>query len=177
MATIQSLLESSNEYKSMQRTANRLTAKWARSGLLEGLERRCKGVVSVMRENQAKQMIAEANATNIGGSTFQAGEGEQWAGVALPLVRKIFGQIAAKDFLSVQPLNLPSGLAFFLEFKYGDTRNGRKDGDNMYGNLSTATRKMQVNEDVNGGLYGAGQFGYTINDKVAEVTATEVTLD
>ena len=75
MATIQSLLESSNEYKSMQRTANRLTAKWARSGLLEGLDKRSKGVVSVMLENQAKQIIAEANATNIGGSTFQAGEG------------------------------------------------------------------------------------------------------
>lgn len=177
MATIQTLLESSNEYKSMQRVANRLTSKWTQSGLLEGLDKRSKGVVAVMLENQAKQIIAEANATSIGGSTFQAGEGEQWAGVALPLVRKIFGQIAAKDFLSVQPLNLPSGLAFFLEFKYGDTRNGRKDGDNMYGNLSTATRKMQVNEDVNGGLYGAGQFGYTINDKVAEVTPVTVAID
>jgi len=167
---IRNLLESSNEFKSQQMVAKRLTQKWAKTGLLEGLDTRSKGVMSVLLENQAKQLISEANATNIGGATFQAGEGEQWAGVALPLVRKIFAEIAAKDFLSVQPMNLPSGLAFFLDFKYGDSRNGRKDGDNMYGNVSTATRKMKVNEDVEGGLYGAGQFGYTINDRLVQFT-------
>ena len=165
---IRNLLESSNEFKSQQMVAKRLTQKWAKTGLLEGLDTRSKGVMSVLLENQAKQLISEANSTNIGGATFQAGEGEQWAGVALPLVRKIFAEIAAKDFLSVQPMNLPSGLAFFLDFKYGDSRNGRKDGDNMYGNVSTATRKMKVNEDVEGGLYGAGQFGYSINDRLVE---------
>ena len=58
-----------------------------------------------------------------GGGTFTAGVGEQWAGVALPLVRKVFGQIAAKEFVSVQPMNLPSGLVFFLDFQYGTTKN------------------------------------------------------
>lgn len=177
MATnIQTLLESSNEFRQTQAIAKQLVSKWEQSGLLEGLDKRSKGTVAVMLENQAKQIIAENNATNIGGSTFKAGEGEQWAGIALPLVRKVFAQIAAKDFLSVQPMNLPSGLAFFLDFKYGDNWNGRKDGDNMYGNVSEANRKMKVNEDVKGGLYGAGQFGYTINQKMVEVTPEAKTL-
>jgi len=167
---IQTLLESSNEYKSQQKEAERLVKKWAASGLLEGLSKRSQGTVAVMLENQAKQIIAEANATNVGGAHFTAGEGEQWAGVALPLVRKVFGQIAAKDFLSVQTMNLPSGLAFFLDFKYGDNWEGREAGDNMYGNVSTATKKMAVNEAVKGGLYGAGQFGYSINQDI--VTAS-----
>lgn len=175
MATnIATLLESSNEFKSQQLVANNLTKKWRSTGLLEGLDKRARQTMAVLLENQAKQIIAEANATNIGGATFSAGEGEQWAGVALPLVRKVFAQIAAKDFLSVQPMNLPSGLAFYLDFKYGDTWNGRKDGDNMYGNVSTATKKMTVNEEVKGGLYGAGQFGYSINQYTASVNPTAV---
>ena len=31
----------------------------------------------------------------------------------LPLVRRIFGEISAKNFVSVQPMNLPSGLIFY----------------------------------------------------------------
>ena len=69
-------------------------------------------------------------------------EGEQWAGVALPLVRKVFAQIAAKDFVSVQPMNLPSGLVFYLDFKYGTGTALRNVGDNMYGNVSTGSSKM-----------------------------------
>ena len=122
-------------------------------------------------ENQAKQIVAEANNVGTSTGTFTAGAGEQWAGVALPLVRKVFAQIVAQDFVSVQPMNLPSGLVFYLDFKYGDTRNGRTDGDNMYGNVSSASNKMSVDEDVSGGLYGAGQFGYSINSASAAVQA------
>lgn len=173
MATnIQTLLESSNEYQSMQKESERLVKKWAQSGLLEGLDKQNQAIMAVMLENQAKRVIAESNQTNIGGASFIAGQGEQWAGIALPLVRKIFAQIVAKDFLSVQPMQLPSGLAFFLEFKYGTGWNGRRDGENVYGNVSEAQRKMQVNEDVKGGLYGAGQFGYTINQHIFKVEGT-----
>jgi hypothetical protein len=52
--------------------------------------------------------------------SFTATQGEQWAGVALPLVRKVFGSLSTKEFMSVQPMNLPSGLVFFLDFQYGD---------------------------------------------------------
>jgi len=160
---IQNLLESSNNsYKSMQADQAKLAEKWAASGLLEGLEDRQAGHMSMILENQAKQIVAEANTTGTGG-TFTAGQGEQWAGVALPLVRKVFAQISAQDFVSVQPMNLPSGLVFYLDFKYGDTRNGRTDGDNMYGNVTEASTKMTKDADPSGGLYGAGQFGYSIN--------------
>lgn len=167
---INQLLESSNNYKSLQADASRLAEKWGQSGLLEGIsDDRYKNNMAMILENQAKQIVAEANNTNTGGGSFSAGAGEQWAGVALPLVRKVFAQIVAQDFVSVQPMNLPSGLVFYLDFKYGDTRNGRTDGDNMYGNVSSASNKMSVDEDVSGGLYGAGQFGYSINSASAAV--------
>lgn len=169
---VKKLLQSSDEFAVMEAKAAILKNKWKGTGLLEGLRNeKEKRVMSVMLENQTKQIMAEANATNIGGGSFSAGDGEQWAGVALPLVRKVFAQIAAKDFVSVQPMNLPSGLVFYLDFKYGTATNGRTDGENMYGNVSTANSKMAVNQAVAGGLYGAGQFGYSIN----QVTATGVT--
>ena len=75
--------------------------------------------MSMILENQAKQLVTE-NSLQVGGGTgtFTPGTGAagQWAGVALPLVRKVFGQIAAKEFVSVQPMNLPSGLVFYLDF-------------------------------------------------------------
>jgi hypothetical protein len=167
---INNLLESSNNWKSMQADASRLADKWQASGLLEGIkDEKYANNMAMILENQAKQIVAEANNTNTGGGSFSAGAGEQWAGVALPLVRKVFAQIVAQDFVSVQPMNLPSGLVFYLDFKYGDTRNGRTDQDNMYGNVSTANSKIAVDTDVAGGLYGAGNFGYSINSASAAV--------
>ena len=162
------LLEGSNNYKSLQADAARLAGKWSKSGLLEGFTNEIeKNNMAMILENQAKQIVSEQSNTGTGAS-FSAGQGEQWAGVALPLVRKVFAQISAKDFVSVQPMNLPSGLVFYLDFKYGTTSGtgaaGFANGDNMYGNVSTANSKIGFNVDAAGGLYGAGRFGYSIND-------------
>ena len=67
---------------------------------LEGLGEREQSQISVLLENQAKQLLDEATATGTGGGN------EEWSGVALPLVRRIFGEIASKEFVSVQPMNL-----------------------------------------------------------------------
>ena len=171
MALVNNLLESSNTYKSMQADAARLASKWDKSGLLEGIaDARVKDNMAMILENQAKQIVAEANTTGTNAIGAAQGGSEQWAGVALPLVRKVFSSIVSQDFVSVQPMNLPSGLVFYLDFKYGSANGGRTAGDNMYGNLSTAENKMGVDQEVNGGLYGAGQFGYSINSQSLTVT-------
>ena len=172
---INNLLESSNSYKSVQADAAKLADKWSQSGLLEGIkDERVANNMAMILENQAKQIVAEANGTQSGGSGFSAGAGETWAGVALPLVRKVFAQIVAQDFVSVQPMNLPSGLVFYLDFKYGTATNGRTDGENMYGNVSTANSKIGVDVEVDGGLYGAGKFGYSINQATGTEAAATV---
>ena len=163
------LNESASGFKSLQADAARLAEKWTATGLLEGLSNEHDtNTMAMILENQAKELIKEASNTGTGG-TFNAGQGEQWAGVALPLVRKVFAQIAAKDFVSVQPMNLPSGLIFYLDFKYGTANGGRAADENMYGNVSSTT-KMGVDVDASGGLYGAGQFGYSINEQELPLT-------
>ena len=173
---INNLLEDARgTQKVMLEDSAKLAKKWQASGLLEGLEGKKASNMAVILENQAKQVVAEANTNTQGGAGFTAGSGENWAGVALPLVRKVFAQIVAQDFVSVQPMSLPSGLVFYLDFKYGDDSGNRSDGDNMYGNVTEGAAKMAKDTDPSGGLYGAGQFGYSINNTSANLAAAVTT--
>jgi hypothetical protein len=166
---VNQLLETANPYQSVQKDAARLAGKWQKSGLLEGISNDTdRANMSIMLENQAKQLVMEANTTGTGAS-FTAGTGEQYAAVALPLVRKVFGQIAAKEFVSVQPMSLPAGLVFYLDFQYGTTKKPFTDGDSMYG-----TPSENFGNQAAGGLYGAGRFGYSTNQFSASVQVTKV---
>ena len=86
----------------------------------------------------------------------------EWS--TLPLVRRIFGELTPQEFVSVQPMNLPSGPIFYLDFKYGtDTNRLYTNDSDVYGNTSGSG-------DASGGLYGAGKFGYSINDSDYQVS-------
>ena len=115
----QTLLDPSPMRKQKEES-QKLVSKWEKSGLLEGMEGEWqRSGMAVLLENQARQLISEASKTspNTGGGVGD----EEWSGVALPLVRRVFGNIVAQELVSVQPMNLPSGLVFFLDFKYGTT--------------------------------------------------------
>jgi hypothetical protein len=171
---VQSLLNESaqNAQQAQFTVAQKLSKKWAKSGLLEGLEGNDQATMAMILENQAKQLVVESSNTGGGvsnGATFTAGTGEQWAGVALPLVRKIFGQIAAKEFVSVQPMNLPAGLVFYLDFQYGNTKTPFTAGDSLYG-----TNTANFGNAAAGALYGAGRFGYSTNQFSASIAGQAV---
>ena len=171
--SLNSLLESANPYHSMQSDAAKLAGKWEKTGLLEGLEGSTKNNMSIILENQAKQLVVEESNTGggAGSGTFTPGTGAQWAGVALPLVRKVFGQIAAKEFVSVQPMNLPSGLVFFLDFQYGSDKVPFSSGGSLYGD---AGGNLPFGNTNSGGLYGEGRYSYSINTTASVVANASV---
>jgi hypothetical protein len=181
MSNINSLLESSaSGWKNMQSDAARMAAKWGKTGLLEGLNGEVeKNNMAMILENQAKQLVVESSTNGTSGGTFTVGAGAQWAGVALPLVRKVFGAISSKEFVSVQPMNLPSGLVFFLDFQYGQEKTLNFGGPgaafsspaSMYGNTDPG-----ADADANGGLYGAGRFGYSINQFSSSIADANLTV-
>jgi hypothetical protein len=154
-------------YMNQRNAAKALTKKWERTGLLEGLQGPEKGNMAQLLENQARQLVTEANQTGtVAGS-------EEWAGIALPLIRRIFADVSAKEFVSVQPMNLPSGLVFWLDIKYGTGQPGFNTGagkdsqnDSVFGisdsNKGTAASYGWATPTE--GLYGPGRFGYSIND-------------
>ena len=172
MSSIQNLLESANPWKSLQSDAGKLASKWSKTGLLEGFNSEVdKNNMSILLENQAKQLVVESSATGQGG-TFTVGQSENWAGIALPLVRKVFGGIAAKEFVSVQPMNLPSGLVFFLDFQYGTSANPFASGGSLYGTRNATGQFPFATPSPVGGLYGAGRFAYTTNQFSSSILIT-----
>ena len=157
-----------------------LQNKWEKTGLLEGCQGVEKAHMSILLENQAKQLLDEATTTGTSTSS------EQWAGVALPLVRRVFAEIAAKEFVSVQPMNLPSGLIFYLDFKYGTTapnqdlrnlnngsskttRAGKQLNDSLFGGTG---KKLGSTDSAIRGLYGQGAYAYSVRP----VSSSAITL-
>ena len=104
-----------------------LQSKWEKTGLLEGITSdRERASMSRLLENQAKELLREA-------STMAAGDVEGFAAVAFPIVRRVFGGLLANDLVSVQPMSLPSGLIFFLDFTYTNAHQMVDAGDSLYG--------------------------------------------
>ncbi len=159
LGTIEKLMDGFNPYQARIEESRGLVNKWEPTGLLEGIKDEQKVLgMSVLLENQARQLIDEASKTGTSANS------EEWSGVALPLVRKIFGELASQEFVSVQPMNLPSGLIFYLDFKYGTAQAAFGVGEQVFGVTSGSG-------DPTGGLYGAGAFGYSINDQVSTAVA------
>jgi len=162
-------------YRNRRKEAEQLVNKWARTGLLEGLKGVSRGNMAQLLENQAVQLLREANTT---GTTANS---EEWSGIALPLVRRIFADISAKEFVSVQPMNMPTGLVFWLDFKYGTGQPGFTTGagkdsqnDSVFGvsdpNKGTGADYGWATPSE--GLYGPGRFGYTINDYTSSAVSS-----
>jgi hypothetical protein len=163
MSEISKLLsESQNPQARLMQETRGLVSKWEKTGLLEGIKTDTeKSGMSILLENQAKQLIDESTRTGTGGGN------EEWSGVALPLVRRVFAEIASKEFVSVQPMNLPSGLIFYLDFKYGTDQSLQGGNGSLFGGSSDA--KLGSTDKAEGGLYGSGRHGYSINDKKVTV--------
>jgi len=96
--------------RDMRAEGHALISKWERTGLLEGIgnDRKKNGMARLL-ENQAKELLRES-------STMSGGDVEGFAAVAFPIVRRVFAGLIANDLVSVQPMSLPSGLIFFLDF-------------------------------------------------------------
>ena len=156
--------------RKLKEESKALVGKWDKTGLLEGLDSDYqKSSMSILLENQAKQLIDEASKTNMNGSSS-----EEWSGVALPLVRRIFAEISAQDFVSVQPMNLPSGLVFYLDFKYGGSQAGRSTSESLAGSTGANSPVGNTDSYPSKGLYGAGRYAFTQPTASAALTRASV---
>jgi hypothetical protein len=130
-----------------------LLAKWEQTGLLEGItnENQRNGM-AVLLENQAKELLREA-------SSMSAGDVEGFASVAFPIVRRVFGGLIANDLVSVQPMSLPSGLIFFLDFVHSDSIAGLAAGESIYGG-NVVGRNLINGVDLDDDLTQGGPGGF-----------------
>ena len=160
--------------KKQKEEAQKLVAKWDKSGLLEGIDNEWqKSGMATLLENQARQLISENSKTS---PNLGTGVGdEEWSGVALPLVRRVFGNIVAQELVSVQPMNLPSGLIFYLDFKYGNSFGKQVAGESLQGKTGPNSPSGSSAPFGEGGFYGEGRYGYTISASTVSSTPGSVT--
>jgi len=156
--------------RDMKKEGHALLNKWTATGLLEGLDtQHQRQTMARLLENQAKELLRES-------SSMGAQDVEGFASVAFPIVRRVFAGLIANDLVSVQPMSLPSGLIFFLDFtfsnKIGDgldadgSRMGNAKGDSIYGTDKTGAGIINgvnligsLKEDLSGPGRG-GMTGY-----------------
>jgi hypothetical protein len=140
--------------RDMRAESHALLSKWKKTGLLEGLDNeRKQNSMARLLENQAKELLRES-------TSMAAGDVEGFAAVAFPIVRRVFAGLIANDLVSVQPMSLPSGLIFFLDFTFsneiGETsmtsRMGNVAAESIYGT-------NRVGSQVTGGVDLVGSGG------------------
>jgi len=133
--------------------SKRLLNKWEKTGLLEGLEGQKRYTMSVLLENEAGALLKESSQGGLAGTS---GDVQGFQNIAFPIVRRVFGGLIANELVSIQPMSLPSGLLFYLDYTYGTLRGvgAGQDGslspkDSIYGSpIASALQK--------GGASGSG---------------------
>jgi len=133
--------------RDMRAEGSALLSKWEKTGLLEGLSNdRQRNSMARLLENQAKELLREA-------STLAAGDVEGFAAVAFPIVRRVFAGLIANDLVSVQPMSLPSGLIFFLDFVFSEQ-------------IGTTTEDSRFGNEKDKSIYGTDQVGSQVTGGV-----------
>lgn len=151
----------------------RLVKKWDSVGLLEGLKGVRRDNMARLLENQAAQMLRESNALSTGGAGLtSSGQIAGFSNVAFPIVRRVFAGLVANELVSVQPMSLPSGLLFYLDYTYGNNvggdagvnltgtpDNAYSRGDSLYNN--PRGKGVQSGSLASGGQYDLIGYGYS----------------
>lgn len=172
MATIVESLTRDIVDRDLRKEGANLIKKWERTGLLEGLgDERVKNTMSVLLENQAKELLREA-------TSMSAGDVEGFAAVAFPIVRRVFGGLIANELVSVQPMSLPSGLIFFLDFTYSaDTGARSQAGFTGGNNTDSVYGGGVVGQAITGGVSLTGANAeksfYALNNAYASATGSQ----
>ncbi len=148
---------------------SRLLEKWSRTGLLRGLDGVHRENMARMLENQAAQVLKEAS--DLGGGSAGSSDIRGFSNIAFPIVRRVFGGLIANDLVSIQPMSLPSGLLFYLDYTYGDnigvddggngtdTSGPYTKGDSIYNNPTG--RGIRSGSLSAGGQYDLAGAGYS----------------
>ena len=172
--------------RDMQQEGAALLNKWTATGLLEGLsDGNQKANMARLLENQARELLRESN-------TMAGGSVEGFAAVAFPIVRRVFAGLIANDLVSVQPMSLPSGLIFFLDFTFGNKlgdltmadRLGNTAAQSIYGTDRVGSQVTggvnlvgtSLKEDLSGPRFSARGYAYASATGSFEVLAANTTV-
>jgi len=147
--------------------AKELEGRWSKTGLLGGIEDRyVRSATAVLLENQ--RLINETSTDTADIAQFKR--------ISIPLVRRIYPQLIANKIVSVQPLLGPTGLVYYLRFRYSSNK-GAIRGANNAGFPSDDANSLQQLADgtANLDIFYSSQFvqnEVSSTDDGADATST-----
>ncbi len=124
--------------------AKRINAKWKKTGLLEGLGDEKAGLCARLMENQLRQLMKE---------TSTQGDIIGFQNVAFPIIRRVFAGLIANELVSVQPMSLPSGLLFYMDYRMDTVKGGNRNDDFTAGASVFGDRNSLQDAKGSGGFY------------------------
>lgn len=139
--------------RDIRKESKTLVEKWDKTGLLTNLKdspgNQAKTNMARLLENQTAHILKESSETaDIKG--FQ--------NIAFPIVRRVFGGLIANELVSVQPMSLPAGLLFYLDYTFGTAKAGDQalnwtSGGSVYGDQTTPSSTANSENLATGGHY------------------------
>ena len=104
--------------------ARELETRWNKTGILRGIEDPyVRSATAVLLENQ--RLINE--------TSTDTSDVAQFKRISIPLVRRIYPQLIANKIVSVQPLLGPTGLVYYLRFRYSSNKGATRGASNNGG--------------------------------------------
>jgi len=131
--------------------AKELEKRWAKTNLLEGIDNTyVRKTASVLLENQ--RLMNEVST--------DTGDVAQFKRISIPLVRRIYPQLIANKIVSVQPLLGPTGLVYYLRFRYSSNKGAIRGADNNAGFPGDDANSLQqlASGDANLDIFYSHQF-------------------
>lgn len=153
--------------------AKELESRWGKTGLLEGIQDRyVRSATAVLLENQ--RLINEVSTDTSDIAQFKR--------ISIPLVRRIYPQLIANKIVSVQPLLGPTGLVYYLRFRYSSNKGATRGADNNSGFPGDDANSMMQTADGTSNLdiFYSSQFVQnetTSTDAGTIVTASYAPLE
>jgi hypothetical protein len=142
-----------------------LESRWASTGILDGIgDRYMRSATAVLLENQ--RLINEVSTDTSDVAQFKR--------ISIPLVRRIYPQLIANKIVSVQPLLGPTGLVYYLRFRYSSNKGSVRGASNNGGFPGDDVNSLQQLADgtANLSIYYSSQFVQNENHTDAGATTT-----
>lgn len=114
--------------------------RWDDIGLLEGLDGNIKENVAQLFENQLSDMMLT--------ESTDSGSNGQFETVAFPVIRRVFAKLLANELVSVQAINLPLSLLYYINPRISVRKNNtdHTSPDGAYSNAATASNITEYEE-------------------------------
>ena len=142
-----------------------LVSRWGTTGILDGItDPNTRSATAVLLENQ--RLINEVSTDTSDVAQFKR--------ISIPLVRRIYPQLIANKIVSVQPLLGPTGLVYYLRFRYSSNKGAVRGASNNGGFPGDDVNSLQQLADgtANLDVYYSSQFVQNESHTDAGATTT-----